>query len=955
MRKTLKRIGAFSVALAQVAALGLTVPTVANAQASPATRNMENLDRGVVAMKVSNGTYISWRRLGTEPADTTFQLYRNQELIAEGAMTNYSDPNGQLGDNYTVVCNGKMSASAPVWADNYIEIPMRETPESDNMRTDRQGIYYGSYAPGDGSYADLDGDGQYEILVLWNPPDAKDAASGGKTGKVYLDAYKLDGTLMWTIDMGYNIRAGAHDTMISAADFDGDGAAEIMLRTADGTIDGTGKMLGDVSKGETYENSWAALNSGKNLQGPLYVTCFDGETGAALDSVEYHPQNTVGSMETSLSFGDDFGNRSERYNATIAWIDGVNPSVVFCRGYYHGKNGRQRMGAAAYGFKGGKIVKHWTFDTADAQYAEYVGQGNHNVEAADVDGDGFDEVLIGGLAWDHDGTVLWCGGLGHGDAMHLGDFTPENEGLEFLLAHEEGGKDLNHKFIADKGLKDAIGMPADATHMNWGLTMQDAKTGRFIQAYQGTKDTGRGVAANIGAGDSYYVMWGAGGTGYHDNKGNDLGNLGLAMNGRIYWDGDLQSELQDHRGAGKEIVVQKYNDTTKKGEELFVAADTHSINSTKGNTCGQGDLFGDWREEFVTYVITDEKSESNKMTIKGNFDKDVEVEVKKTVYQYALRVYTTNIPTDYNFYTLAHDDVYRNSSGAYNNCYNQPPHVSWYMNDKIANSPYTTQPACNVKLVSNKYSAPAFSAANLPVAGAAPVAPQQPQTPTASAITVKLNGSALSFDVAPQIINDRTMVPMRKIFESMGATVNWDEATRTVTSTKGDTTISMTIDNATMTVNGAAVTLDAAPQIVNDRTLVPVRAIAESFGSTVDWDGNTKTVDITDTASSAPAAPAAPTAPAAPAVAFTGYENAPSVPDYAVQTGSTAYSLGMIGSNVLEGVYKLDLTGYLSYIQLLTDLGYTKTVSGKTITFVGSEATVVVTEGTDTVTVKVIK
>jgi len=958
MRKTFKRMVAFSVAFAQVAALGVAVPGVASAATSPITRNMENLDRGVVAMKVANGTYISWRRLATEPENTVFQLYRNQELVTEGAITNFSDPNGNLGDSYTVVCNGKMSDPAPVWADNYIEIPLRKTPESETMHMDRNGLYYGSYTPGDGSYADLDGDGEYEILMLWNPPDAKDAASGGRTGKVYLDAYKLDGTFMWTIDMGYNIRAGAHDTMICAADFDNDGAAEVMLRTADGTVDGVGNVIGDASKGETYENSWAALNGGKNLQGPLYVTCFDGETGAAIDTVDYHPQNTVGSMETSLSFGDDFGNRSERYNATIAWLDGVTPSVVFARGYYGGKNGRQRQAAAAYGLKGGKLVQHWAFDTeGNADAYQYVMNGNHNIEAADMDGDGKDEVSNGPLVWDDDGSVLWCSNMLHGDAMHISDFTPENEGLEVVTVRECSGIQVGEgTFAYQMGIQDAIGVKdSSVTVFNWGISMQDAKTGKFLQAYQGTKDTGRGIAANIGYGDSYYVMWGAGGTGYHDDKGTNLGDLGLSMNGRIYWDGDLQSELQDHKGAGKEIRISKYNDTTKKGEDLFVPADTHSINSTKGNMNGQGDMLGDWREEFVTYVIKSQEEESNKTTIKGNFDKDVEVEIKKTTYQYALRVYTTNIPTKYNFYTLAHDGVYRNSSGAYNNCYNQPPHVSWYMNDKIANSPYTTQPAANVKLVPNKYSAPAFSASALPAAGAV-VTPTAPTTPAVNAVKVKLNGSALAFDVAPQIINDRTMVPMRKIFESMGATVNWDDATRTVTSTKGATTISMTIDNPTMTVNGNAVVLDTAPQIVNDRTLVPVRAIAESFGSTVDWDGNTKTVSITDTTvSETPAAPVATVAPSVPAVAFTGYEFAPDVPDYAVQTGAVVYSLNVTGSNVLEGVYKFDLTSYLAYTQLLTDLGYARTVSGKVSTFTGSTATVYVTEGDNTVTVKVVK
>ncbi len=722
IKKNLRKLSIFSLVLAQVATAGIALPAVtASAQASAAmTRNMENLDRGVVAVKTDDGVFVSWRRLGTEPAETQFSLYRNKELVTEGAITNFVDPDGNLGDKYTVVANGQMSDSVDVLEDQYIEIPLQDPPESSALIMDRNGVYYGSYAPGDGTYGDLDGDGEYEIIMLWNPSDAKDAASGGQTGKVYIDAYKLDGTFMWRIDMGYNIRAGAHDTQLCVADFDGDGASELIVRTADGTTDAEGNVIGDASKSETYESSWAAMDGGKNLRGPLYVTCFDGETGVALDTIDYFPNNVAGSNSVSLSFGDDFGNRSERYNATIAWLDGTNPSAVMGRGYYMGKNGQQRMAAAAYDFKNGKLSQRRTFDTADAANAQYVGNGNHNIEAADLDGDGKDEVCIGATAWDDDGSILWCTGLGHGDAMHIGDFDPTKEGLEVLTAHEESGNSFDDPLTAPLKLKEAMGVDQSADTFNWGLTLQSAKTGEFIQAYAGQKDTGRGIIANIGYGDSYYVMWGAASTGYHDNEGNDLGDLKLAMNGRIYWDGDLQSELQDHRGAGQEIVISKWNDETKQGEEIFVPEGTHSINSTKGNTNGQGDIIGDWREEFVTYVITDETTETTTQTIKGNFDKDVEVEVSRPSYKYALRVYTTTIPTEYNFYTLAHDDVYRNSSGAYNNCYNQPPHVSWYMNDAIENSEYTTQPAANIKLVSNKYTAKAFDAAALPEGGAAP-------------------------------------------------------------------------------------------------------------------------------------------------------------------------------------------------------------------------------------------
>lgn len=945
----------FSVALTQITACGLVTPMIsANAQASIAmTRNMENLDRGVVAMKVDKGVYITWRRLGTEPASTNFELYRNNEKITEGAITNYVDEQGTLNDVYTVVCNGTMSKTVSVLKDNYIEIPCGETPDSDVLLTDRNGVYYGAYAPGDGTYGDLDGDGEYEIIMLWNPSDAKDAASGGQTGKVYIDAYKLDGTMLWRIDMGYNIRAGAHDTQLCVADYDADGRAELIVRTADGTIDGQGNMIGDPEKGSTYENSWAALNGGKNLQGPLYVTCFDGETGKALDTIDYYPNNSIGSMDVSLSFGDDFGNRSERYNGTIAYLDGKNPSVVFGRGYYFGKNGKQRQAAAAYDFKNGKLSLRWKFDTADGgDSAKYVGQGNHQMEAADVDGDGKDEVTTGALWYDDDGSILWSSQLEHGDVVHVGDFDPTNPGLEELTAKEDyspGAENFQYSnpILSSMGIEDTIGADVEKGEQTWGIVLQDAKTGKFLQVKNGAKDTGRGMIGNIGYGDSLYVMWGAGGTGYHDNKGTDLGNLGLSMNGRIYWDGDLQDELQDHRGAGKEIVISKWNDDAKKVEDLFVPEGTHSVNSTKGNTSGQGDMIGDWREEFVTYVITDSTVEEIPMTMKGSFNKDVPVTASKTTYQYALRVYTTNIPTEYNFYTLAHDDVYRNSSGAYNNCYNQPPHISWYMNDHIANSEYTTQPDCNISLVKNKYTAPAFNASALPAAGERPAVSDTPSE--SSGVSVKLNGKKLSFDVEPQIINDRTMVPLRAIFEAMGATVDWDQDTQTVTSTKGDTTVKMTINDTNMYVNGEAKELDSPATIVDDRTLVPVRAIAESYGATVEWEDSTKTVVITTGEDET-----TEVAPTPAPVAAVGYPYEESVPDF-----GAAYSVTPVSSSLNTFVYKYnDYAGHANdYDKLLISSGYEKAVNStrNNVTYSKANVLVNITETNAAITIKIVK
>ena len=744
-KKNLKKLGVFSLVLAQVAAVGIVMPatSVSAFAGSAITRNMENLDRGVVATKTSDGVLVSWRRLATEPADTKFTLYRNKEKIAEDAITNFVDAQGSVNDKYTVVADGKMSKSASVWEKGYLDIPLAAAPESDVVQMDRNGVYIGSYTPGDSSYGDLDGDGEYEIVMLWNPSDAKDAASTGRTGKVFIDAYKLDGTQLWRIDMGYNIRAGQHDTMLNVADFDGDGRAEVMVRTADGTVDGQGNVIGDASKGDTYEHSWAALNAGKNLQGPLYVTCFDGETGKALDTIDYFPNNVAGSQSVSLSFGDDFGNRSERYNSTVAYLDGQTPSAVFTRGYYFGKNistPNGRTAAAAYNFKNGKLSLQWTFDTAESKNNQYIGQGNHQIEAGDIDGDGKDEIVYGALAWDDNGSILWCTFQEHGDAMHLGDFDPTKEGLELMKVYEDYGADnevfaLNgpqlSPFITSNTIfkNSAAASAAPTDRHQWGGTLQNAKTGEYYQMHNGLKDTGRGMIANIGYGDSWYVMWGAGSTGYWDSNGNELPDLKASMNGRIYWTGDLQDELQDHKGAGQEITITKWNDSTKKFDEIFAGEGSHSINSTKGNVNLQADLLGDWREEIVSYAITGQNTEKTKMTIKGDWDKDVEVEMDKTTYEYSLRIFETPYHTDYNFYTLAHDDIYRNSSAANSNCYNQPPHISWYMNDTIASSQYTTQPAANVKLVSNKYVPTAFDESLLPEAGSAPATPSAGATP----------------------------------------------------------------------------------------------------------------------------------------------------------------------------------------------------------------------------------
>lgn len=814
-----KKAAVAALAVAQLASVGIVMPATI-AGATSITREVENLDRGVVAVKVDGGVFVSWRRLGTEPADTTFSLYRDNQLVTSGAVTNFVDAGGSASSKYKVVTNNAtVSKEVSVLANNCIEIPLAETPVFEGSPViDTTGIWYPEYAPGDSTVGDLDGDGEYEVVMMWNPADAKDAATVGTTGKVFIDAYKLDGTHMWRIDMGKNIRAGAHDTQLLVADFNGDGKSELIVRTADGTTDAAGTVIGDATK------DWGALNGGKNLQGPLFLTAFEGATGKILDTVDYDPQTVDNGVDHNY-WGDGYGNRSERYLATIAWLDGVRPCAIEQRGYYPGKDtGPGRTVVAAYAMEGNKLVKKWRFDTMDAGNDVAIGQGNHSMTAGDVDGDGYDEIISGALALDHDGKILWNTGYGHGDAHHLGDFDPTKEGYEYLKVYE--------------GCVDYPGFMG-ARNQTWGLTVQNAKTGEIYISHDGIKDTGRGMIGNIGYKDKYYVAWGAGSTGYWASDDTNCGDLGLSMNGSIYWDGDLQTELQDH------VNVQKWNDAAGKMETIFTG-DGKSINGTKGNVNFQADVIGDWREEFACYAVIDSKKEKVPYTVQTALG-EAQVEADKTISKYALRIYTTTIPTEYNFSTFMHDDLYRISAATYNVAYNQPPHISFYISDN-PNLPqkYTTQPTPNVKLVANNYTEAAFDPSS--VSGTA-----APSAPTAGAssismqidnATMKVAGADKALDVPPMIINDRTMVPLRAIFEALGAEVDWNGDTRTITGKKGDTTITMQIDNLTMTKNGVESALDTPPQIVNDRTLVPVRAIAESFDCKVDWDGATRTVTI---------------------------------------------------------------------------------------------------------------
>ncbi len=537
-----------------------SIPTpTATSQPSPASgRQMENLNRGVAAVKVSNGVFVSWRMLGTDPAGISFNLYRSGTKVNSApitASTNYLDTSGGTASTYYVcpVIDGReqaQSETAQVLSRSYMSVPL-QIPAGG---TTPDGVAY-TYSANDCSVGDLDGDHEYEIILKWEPSNAKDNSQSGYTGNVYIDAYKLNGTRMWRIDLGRNIRAGAHYTQLMVYDLDGDGKAELACKTADGTVDGTGNVIGDARA--DYRNS-----SGYILSGPEYLTIFSGATGKALITTNYEPQRG-----TVSSWGDNYGNRVDRFLACVAYLDGARPSLVMCRGYY------TRAVLVAYNWRNGQLTKVWTFDSNSTGNSGYAGQGNHNLSVADVDGDGKDEIVYGACCIDDNGKGLYSTGLGHGDAMHVTDMDPQRPGLEVWDCHET---------------------PSDTA----GSEYRDAKTGRLIWGFPTTGDNGRALAADIDSRYKGFEMWTAATDGVYNVNGTRIASTKPSINFAVWWDGDLLRELLDG------TKIDKWNNGSTS--RLLTASECGSNNSTKSNPCLSADILGDWREEVI-WRTTDNK------------------------------------------------------------------------------------------------------------------------------------------------------------------------------------------------------------------------------------------------------------------------------------------------------------------------------------------------------------
>ncbi|SJN34428.1 hypothetical protein [Sphingobacterium sp. JB170] len=519
-----------------------------------AQRYMEYLDRGMVGVKTSNSSsFISWRLLASDEFDTPFHLYRQYagELkvrLTQGPLvtsTCFEDKDLDPGKSATYIltrvvgeqevteCQILIKPQAPVQP--YFEIPMN-TPEG--------------YSPGDMSVGDLDGDGSYELIVH-QTGNAHDNSHVGLTDNAIFQAYRLDGTMLWEIDLGVNIREGAHYTQFMVYDLDSDGKAEFVCKTSDGTRDGQGRVIGEAAADYRVLDS-SSRHYGHILEGPEYLTVFDGLTGGAVSSVDYLPQR--GALS---SWGDNNANRSERYLAGIAYLDGIHPSLVMTRGYY------ERTSLAAWDYKDKKLVSRWVFDTKSGEHP-YAGQGFHSLAVADVDSDGKDEIIFGAMCIDDDGTGLYSTGLGHGDALHVSDLDPDRAGLEVFGIHElKGGK---------KGV---------------GASLTDAKTGDML--FQGAidQDVARGVAANIDPNHRGAYMWWLGSKLY-DMQGEIVGAAPRQANFLIWWDGDLSRELLDHQSISK----------FKQGV-IFQAEGATSNNGTKRTPALSADILGDWREELI--------------------------------------------------------------------------------------------------------------------------------------------------------------------------------------------------------------------------------------------------------------------------------------------------------------------------------------------------------------------
>ena len=601
--------------------------------------HMEQLGRGVVAVRSNEkDVWVAWRYRTIDPKEIAFNVYRDGKLVTPSPITNvtfFVDSNAWHGATMEyevrpVLGNGewgmetfhelksgrgkwKLPAAAAI---GYIDIPLVEPPQNDMPDGSKMGHH-----ANDCSVGDVDGDGEYELFVKWEANAAADNL-GGWPGETSFECLKLpSGRSLWRIDMGYNMRAGQHYMPFMVYDFDCDGKAELIVRSAPGTRDGTGRTLkedGTWSKPGEKVAVKDYRENGAVLYAPEFLTVFNGLTGRAMDTVKYDPP-----FENPWIWGDhakSIGNRSHRFLAAVAYLDGVRPSAVFCRGYYN------RTCLAAWDWDGKSLRERWFFDSESPRWRGkgYSGQGFHNLRVADVDFDGRDEIVYGSMVVDDNGDGLYTTKMGHGDQVHIVQSTPNHIGLQVWTCHEHSGD---------------------------GVVLRDAKTGKMIFREPRRADVGNCLAADVDPYSPGVEFFAAASIGAFDHTGRWLGvarNKGMyyqTLRFAIWWLGDMSRSLLPGSDGVYDYSVRYRGTGLRQKFE-----DCEANNGSKGNPCLVADILGDWREEAL-YRRKDGK---------------------------AIRMYVSTFPTEWRFHSFMEDPVYRISVATENCGYNVAPEPSFY-------------------------------------------------------------------------------------------------------------------------------------------------------------------------------------------------------------------------------------------------------------------------------------
>lgn len=769
-------------------------------------KRTEYLTRGLTAVPGADGILVSWRFLGTDSRELTYDLYRGTVKLNTAPIkgTNLLDRCGRPGDEYTLVSSDGEKTTVKAWDKEYKEFAVK--------RYDEDG-----YIIDDGAVGDLDGDGEYEILIRRTP---KDMNVETRTSYPIIEAYKQDGTYLWTINIGPN-EINEHDLNMMVYDFNGDGKSELIMRSFEGTTDGKWNVITDKNgnvKDYSKDASNLAIFQDRQyiVSTPEYLSMYNGETGEEITRTDLLPkQEPLSSWSYRYTDTGRLTKRASHHTFGLAYLDGVTPSFVEVRGAW------DNVKAAAWHIEDNKFVQDWELDTPNIEDVNSIyGASNHNLIAADVDFDGMDEILSGPMAIDHDGTQMYAvkatgadGAevkLAHGDAFDVAKMNPDFGGYYVWACHETAN------------------LPAN-------IELHDARTGQVIFGYGKTKDCGRSRAADIDPNFHGYELWGATATtpmnvngekiadSYNtfytrlpdgsfrkDEKGDAMQST-LPMNFMIHWDGDLLAEFLDG------TRISKYNYDAKCIDVIMDAEGCKANCGTKAVPVAAADILGDWRDEVIW----------------------------KTADESAIRIYSTAIETEYKIPAPMSDTLYRASIAMQNNHYNQPANYSYYFGAETTKVPnpavYTIHDGVRADNPDSdseydiKVGFAKTAASDLKLMIGSPYA-------YADNKIVKIDDT--DDKVVPTIINDNTLVPIRFIAESLGCEVDWSEVDRRITIKSADRMIVMNIDKASFTVNDSVKTLETSPQIIYDRTMVPLRAIAESLGKRVAWDQADKLIAI---------------------------------------------------------------------------------------------------------------